>query len=328
MNVALPPPSRLRRSMTEQLSITHLGHRGDGVADTPTGPLYVPYTLPGEIVTVEPVPGHPDRRHLLHVDKREPRTRRAGLHAFRHVRRLRAPASGRLPNTIIGSAIWSSRRWPGKASIAPVDELIDAHGEGRRRAVVHARRGTHDVLEVGFTALARASHRRHRRLPDPRAGPRRRDRGRLGDCRGAQADAKAARHPGHRDRQRARYRRARLRPAQQRRPWRPWPQLAEQHRSRAAHAARRTGGAAGAADADGSASHRCRCRRALSCRPPRRAKQHWRGWSANTLAKPSASPTCSAASAPFALRLAERARDHRGRQRCRRNQGAARARRR
>jgi 23S rRNA (uracil1939-C5)-methyltransferase len=35
--------------------------------------------------------------------------------------------------------------------------LIDAHGEGRRRAVLHARRGTHNVLEVGFSA-PRAHH--------------------------------------------------------------------------------------------------------------------------------------------------------------------------
>ena len=55
--------------MTEQLIISRLGHRGDGVADTPDGVVYVPYTLPGETVTVEHVAGHPDRRHLLHVDK-------------------------------------------------------------------------------------------------------------------------------------------------------------------------------------------------------------------------------------------------------------------
>jgi 23S rRNA (uracil1939-C5)-methyltransferase len=30
--------------------------------------------------------------------------------------------------------------------------LIDAHGDGRRRAVFHARRGSHQVLEVGFSA--------------------------------------------------------------------------------------------------------------------------------------------------------------------------------
>ena len=35
--------------------------------------------------------------------------------------------------------------------------MIDAHGQGRRRAVLHARRGTKDLLEVGFTA-PRAHH--------------------------------------------------------------------------------------------------------------------------------------------------------------------------
>ncbi|MEJ2624988.1 MAG: hypothetical protein P8Z80_10720 [Pseudolabrys sp.] len=54
--------------MTEQLTITGIGHRGDGVAATPAGTVYVPYTLPGETATVEPVAGHPDRRHLLHID--------------------------------------------------------------------------------------------------------------------------------------------------------------------------------------------------------------------------------------------------------------------
>jgi 23S rRNA (uracil1939-C5)-methyltransferase len=38
-----------------------------------------------------------------------------------------------------------------------IDPLVDAHGEGRRRAVFHAWRRPHDVLEVGFAAL-RAHH--------------------------------------------------------------------------------------------------------------------------------------------------------------------------
>src|SRR5262249_28088151 len=41
--------------------------------------------------------------------------------------------------------------------VAPVNDLIDAHGAGRRRAVLHARRGVHNILEVGFTA-PRAHH--------------------------------------------------------------------------------------------------------------------------------------------------------------------------
>ena len=43
---------------------------------------------------------------------------------------------------------------------APVDDLVDAHGAGRRRAVLHARRATHDVLAVGFSAP-----REHRIVP-------------------------------------------------------------------------------------------------------------------------------------------------------------------
>lgn len=143
--------------MTEQLTIIGLGHRGDGVAETPAGPVYVPYALPGEVVTVETVPGHPDRRHLVHVDK--PSHERA-TPICKHF------------GTCGGCALqhWSLaeyHQWKhglvvealGQAGlIAPVDEtIVDAHGEGRRRAVLHARRGTHDVLEVGFTA-PRAHH--------------------------------------------------------------------------------------------------------------------------------------------------------------------------
>jgi 23S rRNA (uracil1939-C5)-methyltransferase len=36
---------------------------------------------------------------------------------------------------------------------APVGDLIDAHGDGRRRATFHARRGANDMIEVGFAAL-------------------------------------------------------------------------------------------------------------------------------------------------------------------------------
>ena len=75
--------------------IARLGRRGDGIADTPAGPLYVPYALPGETAEVDAWPGHPDRRRLVRVDAREPGAHRADLPAFRHLRRLRAAASGR-----------------------------------------------------------------------------------------------------------------------------------------------------------------------------------------------------------------------------------------
>ena len=45
--------------MVERLTIARLGRRGDGIADTPDGPVYVPFALPGETVEVEPGPAIP-----------------------------------------------------------------------------------------------------------------------------------------------------------------------------------------------------------------------------------------------------------------------------
>jgi 23S rRNA (uracil1939-C5)-methyltransferase len=140
----------------EKLAIVRLGHRGDGVADTPKGPVYIPYTLPGETVTVEPVAGHPDRRHLVHVEKQSHERARpvckhfgaCGGCALQHW----SLAEYRLwKRSLVVEALAQAN------VIVPVGDLLDAHGAGRRRTVLHARRGTHDVLEVGFSA-PRAHH--------------------------------------------------------------------------------------------------------------------------------------------------------------------------
>ena len=138
--------------MVERLAIDRLGARGDGVALSDAGSIYVPYTLPGEIVEVDPWPGHPDRRNLLRVETASP-----------------ARISPICPHFGVcgGCALqhWdaaSYRAWKREAVVAQlrhagiaasVADLIDAHGEGRRRAVLHARRTTHDILQVGFAAL-------------------------------------------------------------------------------------------------------------------------------------------------------------------------------
>jgi 23S rRNA (uracil1939-C5)-methyltransferase len=132
--------------------IDRLGHRGDGIADAAAGPIYVPYTLPGETVTVEPWPGHPDRRHLVRVDAKSPERIApicphfgvCGGCAMQHwaFERYRDWKRG-----LVVSAV-------GDAGLAaPVDALIDAHGAGRRRVVLHARRNSHGIDEVGFSAL-------------------------------------------------------------------------------------------------------------------------------------------------------------------------------
>jgi 23S rRNA (uracil1939-C5)-methyltransferase len=142
--------------VTEQLKITRLGHRGDGVADTSNGPVYVPYTLPGETVTVEPVAGHPDRRHLINVDRpsherTEPVCKHFGACGGCALQHWSLAEYRLWKRSLVVEALAQAN------VMAPVGDLIDAHGAGRRRAVLHARRGTHDVLEVGFTA-PRAHH--------------------------------------------------------------------------------------------------------------------------------------------------------------------------
>jgi 23S rRNA (uracil1939-C5)-methyltransferase len=146
----------LELSVTEQLVITRLGHRGDGVADTPEGAVYVPYTLPGETVTVERVTGHPDRRHLLHVGKssherKTPICKHFGTCGGCALQHWSLAEYHLWKRSLVAGALAQA------GIVAPVADLIDAHGAGRRRAVFHARRGTHDILEVGFTA-PRAHH--------------------------------------------------------------------------------------------------------------------------------------------------------------------------
>lgn len=150
------PNSCSGQRVTEQLTITRLGHRGDGVADTAGGPVYVPFTLPGETVTAEAIPGHPDRRQLLHIDKRsheraEPVCKHFGVCGGCALQHWSLAEYHLWKRGLVVEALAQANL------VAPVADLVDAHGAGRRRAVFHARRGTHDVLEVGFTA-PRAHH--------------------------------------------------------------------------------------------------------------------------------------------------------------------------
>lgn len=140
--------------MTERLVIHHIGHFGDGVAIGGSQPVYVPYALTGETVDVLPSSGHPDRRVLSRIVTPSPER----IDPF-------CPHFG----TCGGCAIqhWqpdSYRKWKRQLVVdtlhqsgidCDVDELIDAHGAGRRRVTLHARQSQSGVLRVGFASAGR-----------------------------------------------------------------------------------------------------------------------------------------------------------------------------
>jgi 23S rRNA (uracil1939-C5)-methyltransferase len=134
----------------EHIAIKRIGHRGDGVADGADGPVYVPGTLPGETAEVESVPGQPNRRQLLAIEKPSPQRiapicPHFGICGGCALQHWQTEAYRAWKRDLVIEALH-------QAGIdAPVAALIDAHGEGRRRVVFHARK-THDVLEVGFSA--------------------------------------------------------------------------------------------------------------------------------------------------------------------------------
>ncbi len=142
--------------MTEELVIERLGHRGDGVAQSGRETLYVAYALPGETVEVEPDEGHADRRRLIEVaresvDRIAPICPHFGVCGGCAMQHVKAERYLQWKRGLVREAL-------NQAGIdAPVAPVIDAHGEGRRRTVLHARRGTHDVLAVGYAA-PRAHH--------------------------------------------------------------------------------------------------------------------------------------------------------------------------
>ena len=197
-------PRVMDEPAVEELSIDGLGDRGEGLARSAHGPLAIPGALPGERVLAR-IDGA--RGRLVDILSRRAPT------ASRRFARISAIAAAARRSTAAASLrrlearACSPPRSPGRASTAAVGPLVDAHGEGRRRATFHARLApgragveagfmrarAHDIVEIDD--LSRCSRpawparwRRRGRLPKP---ARRRQ---------------AARHQRHRDADRPRRR--------------------------------------------------------------------------------------------------------------------------
>jgi 23S rRNA (uracil1939-C5)-methyltransferase len=137
--------------VAERLLIDHVGHQGDGVALAEGRNVFVPYALGGETVEADAVPGHPDRRRLLRVEVASPQRiapfcRYFGTCGGCAIQHWKADAYRAWKRQIVVDTL-------ARAGIeCAVDELVDAHGAGRRRITVHARRAAGGELRTGFAA--------------------------------------------------------------------------------------------------------------------------------------------------------------------------------
>ena len=138
---AAPPP---RETI---LTIDHIGHRGDGIARTERGPVYVPNVLPGETVRASVAR---DRATLIEIvtaapDRALPFCSHFGACGGCTSQHMEIGAYTEWKRAIVEIALRN------RGIDLEIDPLIDAHGMGRRRATFHARFAGGNWI-VGYSA--------------------------------------------------------------------------------------------------------------------------------------------------------------------------------
>ena len=122
-------------SLHERLLIERLGQRGEGIAQSEHGQVYVPYAVPGDVLIAD-VDG--ERGTLGEIvrpgpDRIAPFCPHFGACGGCAVQTLAQPAYAEWKRSLVTSALRHARL------DTDVEPLIDAHGAGRRRATFHAR---------------------------------------------------------------------------------------------------------------------------------------------------------------------------------------------
>ncbi len=141
---------------TQTVQITRLGAQGDGIAETGAGPLYVPFVLPGETVTVEV---RKNRGRLIAVDQPSavrvdppcpyfgPGGSDCGGCALQHMQHAEYEAWKR---QLVVDA------FAARGIEADIGALVQCRSDARRRAVFTARKTQHELV---FGYHRAATHR-------------------------------------------------------------------------------------------------------------------------------------------------------------------------
>ena len=134
-----------RMGDTQALDIARLGAQGDGIAETPSGPVFVPYALPGEQVMVE---GRGERARLVAVLAGAPERVAPQCRHFTHcggcaLQHLERGAYLAWKREQVAAA------FAARGIEAPVAHVVSVGLGARRRATLSARRTGRGVV-LGF----------------------------------------------------------------------------------------------------------------------------------------------------------------------------------
>jgi 23S rRNA (uracil1939-C5)-methyltransferase len=132
-------------SSVQELAIDRLGVRGDGVANSTEGPIFVPFALAGETVLANVEGNHGDLTVVLSASPHriEPCCQYFSRCGGCAVQALRHEPYAAWKRSLVSAALENA------GIRTPVAPLLDCHGAGRRRITLHTRNDGRRV-RVGF----------------------------------------------------------------------------------------------------------------------------------------------------------------------------------
>jgi 23S rRNA (uracil1939-C5)-methyltransferase len=130
-----------------ELKLTEMGRHGEAVGEAAGRTVYVAYALPGEVVEAEISGAHAQLREILSPspERIKPFCPHFGQCGGCQIQHWQADAYRAWKRGLVVTALKN------QGLTAEVDALIDAQGEGRRRATLHVAR-TKDGVVAGFNA--------------------------------------------------------------------------------------------------------------------------------------------------------------------------------
>ena len=131
--------------MSETVTITRIGHRGDGIAQTARGPVYVPFTLAGERVRIarSGKRGRLEKIITPSAERSQPPCRHFGTCGGCALQMMDLDATRELKRRFVADALAVHR------IDCPVEPTFGAPLGSRRRAVFSVLRANKQIV-LGF----------------------------------------------------------------------------------------------------------------------------------------------------------------------------------